>query len=58
MFMHNLFTFGWWRHILGVEQSIIFCGSKFFRILGCSTSLWGFDWLFSISGSKVMAKYG
>jgi len=30
MFMHILFTFVWWRHILGVEQSIRFCGSNFF----------------------------
>jgi len=30
MFMHILFTFGRWRHTLGVEQSIRFCGWKFF----------------------------
>jgi len=31
MFMHILFTCGWWRHILGVEQSLRFCDSKFFQ---------------------------
>jgi len=39
MFMHILFTSGWWRHILGVEQYIRFCGWKFFWVLGYNTSL-------------------
>jgi len=39
MFMHNLFTFEYWRHFLGVEPSIRFCDAKFFWILGFNTSL-------------------
>jgi len=29
MFMHILFAFGWWRHILGVEQPPDFVAESF-----------------------------
>ena len=42
MFMHILFTFGLRHHLLGVEQTSRFGGSKFCWILWYNTSFKGF----------------